>query len=303
MIPFKRLELARRQEVFDWFHQAGRLGCEYSFVNLYLWGRQHAAFVEGYLVVFSHFYGHSMYLFPSGHGPLKPVLEALREDAREREIPFRLTSMSMADCRAVEELYPGQFKFYPDRDGFDYLYEIDHLADLKGKKYQQKRNHINRFLESCPDWRAEPLPPAWIPTCRDLLDRWYRIHLEADPHMQYHLEQLALDRAFQNYEALGLDGLLLLDGDKPIAMTIGSLISPTVYDVNFEKALGEVPGDYAMINRTFARYIREKYPQVQYLDREDDLGLPGLRKAKESYHPDRMVEQYSCVLKEDIDAV
>lgn len=55
MIPFKRLELARRQEVFDWFHQAGRLGCEYSFVNLYLWGRQHAAFVEGYLVVFSHF--------------------------------------------------------------------------------------------------------------------------------------------------------------------------------------------------------------------------------------------------------
>ena len=104
-------------------------------------------------------------------------------------------------------------------------------------------------------------------------------------------------------EALGLDGLLLLDGDKPIAMTIGSLISPTVYDVNFEKALGEVPGDYAMINRTFARYIREKYSQVQYLDREDDLGLPGLRKAKESYHPDRMVEQYSCVLKEDIDAV
>lgn len=209
----------------------------------------------------------------------------------------------MADCQGGGGALPGAFKFYPDRDGFDYLYEIDHLADLKGKKYQQKRNHINRFLESCPDWRAEPITPAWIPTCRDLLDRWYRIHLEADPHMQYHLEQLALDRAFQNYEALGLDGLLLLDGDKPIAMTIGSLISPTVYDVNFEKALGEVPGDYAMINRTFARYIREKYPQVQYLDREDDLGLPGLRKAKESYHPDRMVEQYSCVLKEDIDAV
>lgn len=86
-------------------------------------------------------------------------------------------------------------------------------------------------------------------------------------------------------------------------MTIGSLLTPAVYDVNFEKALGEVPGDYAMINRTFARYIREKYPQVQYLDREDDLGLAGLRKAKESYHPDRMVEQYWCTWKEDIDAV
>ena len=157
MISFKRLDLSRRQEVFDWFNQAGRLGCEYSFVNLFLWGRQHAAFVEGYLVVFSHFFGHSMYLFPSGHGPMKPVLEALQADAREREIPFRMTSMSLADCRAVEELYPGQFQFCPDRDGFDYLYEIDHLADLKGKKYQQKRNHINRFLDACPDWHTEPI--------------------------------------------------------------------------------------------------------------------------------------------------
>ena len=102
MIAFKRLDLTRRQEVFDWFHRAGRLGCEYSFVNLYLWGRQHAAFVEGYLVVFSHFYGHSMYLFPSGHGPLKPVLEALRADAKEREIPFRLTSMSVAMKKLIQ---------------------------------------------------------------------------------------------------------------------------------------------------------------------------------------------------------
>ena len=245
MISFKRLDLSRRQEVFDWFNQAGRLGCEYSFVNLFLWGRQHAAFVEGYLVVFSHFFGHSMYLFPSGHGPMKPVLEALQADAREREIPFRMTSMSLADCRAVEELYPA---------------------------------------------------------CQNLLDKWYRTRLEADPHLNYHLEQLAMDRAFQHYEALGLDGLILFAGDKPIAITMGSLLSPGVYDVHFEKALGEIPGDYAMINREFARYIREAYPQVQYLDREDDMGLPGLRKAKESYHPDRMIEQYWCVLKEEIDA-
>ncbi len=163
MIPFKRLELARRQEVFDWFHQAGRLGCEYSFVNLYLWGASTCRFCGGLSGGVFPFYGHSMYLFPSGHGPLKPVLEALREDAREREIPFRLTSMSVADCRAVEELYPGQFKFYPDRDGFDYLYEIDHLADLKGKKYQQKRNHINRFLKAALIGGQSPSPRPGFP--------------------------------------------------------------------------------------------------------------------------------------------
>lgn len=176
------------------------------------------------------------------------------------------------------------------------------MADLKGKKYQQKRNHINRFLDACPDWHTEPITPSQIPACQNLLDKWYRTRLEADPHLNYHLEQLAMDRAFQHYEALGLDGLILFAGDKPIAITMGSLLSPGVYDVHFEKALGEIPGDYAMINREFARYIREAYPQVQYLDREDDMGLPGLRKAKESYHPDRMIEQYWCVLKEEIDA-
>ncbi len=300
MIPFKRLLPEDRERIYDCFNRAGREGCEYSFVNLYLWGKQLAARVGDYFTVFSHFYGHSMYLFPAGQGDLRPVLEALRQDAGERGIPFRMTAMTQQDCDDVEAAFPGVFQFTPDRDGCDYLYEVEHLAELKGKKYQQKRNHINRFLEAAPQWHAEEITPGLLPVCRQLLDRWYRTRLEEDPHSNFHLEQLATDRALRCYEALALEGLVLFNGEEPVAMTMGSRLSDTVFDVHFEKALGLYPGDYAMINQCFARYIRDKYPEIRYLNREDDMGLPGLRKAKLSYHPDRMVEQFRCFVKEDL---
>lgn len=300
MISFKRLRLEDREAVFRCFNEAGREGCEYSFANLYLWGKQEAAWVDGYLTVFSHFHGHSLYLFPAGRGAIEPVIVALRQDAAKRGIPFRMTAMSAEDCRRVEEAFPGQFQFTQDRDGWDYLYEVEHLAELKGKKYQQKRNHINRFLEQAPQWRVEEITTDNIPICRQILEQWYRIHLQRDPRMKYYLEQLAAERALRHYEALGMEGLLLFNGDEPIALTMGSPLSDTVFDVHFEKALGNYHGDYAMINSCFARHIRQRHPDIQYLNREDDMGLEGLRKAKLSYSPDRMVEQYRCFVKDEL---
>lgn len=299
MIDFQRLDLKDRQTVYECFCGECRQGCEYSFVNLYLWGRQRFAWIDGYFTVFSHYFGKSMYLYPAGHGPLRPVLEKLELDARERGIPFRMTAMTAEDCRVVEEAMPGHFVFVPDRDGSDYLYEIDHLAELKGKHYQPKRNHINRFLEAVPNWRTEEIGHGNLELCRKLLSDWYTAHAISDPDMDYHMEQRAADRALSHYAALELDGLILFDGDEPLALTMGSHLCCEVFDVHFEKALGKVQGDYPMINRTFARYIREKYPRIRYLNREDDMGLPGLRKAKLSYHPDKMVEQYVCFGREE----
>ena len=300
MIDFQRLSLQDRQRIFDCFKEAQREGCEYSFVNLYLWGKQLGAWVGEHFVVFSHYMGHSVYLFPSGKGDVIPVLWEMEKDAKERGIPFRMTALTEEDCQKIEEAFPRRHQFVPDRDGCDYLYEIDHLADLKGKPYQQKRNHINRFLEAAPQWRVEEIGQENIQLCRELLDKWYAHHLELDPKMDYHLERRAVERALRDYEHLGLDGLILFANEQAVAMTIGSPLSDTVFDIHFEKALGEIQGDYAMINRTFARFLREKYPNLEYLNREDDMGLPGLRKAKLSYHPDKMVEQYRCFMKEDL---
>jgi hypothetical protein len=93
--------------------------------------------------------------------------------------------------------------------------------------------------------------------------------------------------------------MLKADG-QVMAFTMGNLIQPDTYDVNFEKAFAHIQGAYPMINREFARYIREKYPEVVYLNREDDMGLPGLRKAKESYHPDILLCKGTAILEESL---
>ena len=109
-------------------------------------------------------------------------------------------------------------------------------------------------------------------------------------------ERQALSRAFAHYGKLGLFGLLLRAEDHVVAFTMGSRINAETVDVHFEKAYGEIQGAYPLINREFARWIRENFPEVQWLNREDDMGLEGLRRSKNSYYPDRMVEKFLAIM-------
>ena len=131
--------------------------------------------------------------------------------------------------------------------------------------------------------------------------QWYAHRHETDPHGSYTLEQIALERALTDPEALGLEGLVLLEGDEILAFTMGSQMRTDTFDVHFEKAREDVDGAYPAINQQFAFHIREKHPQIRFLDREDDMGLEGLRKAKLSYNPDHLIEKYWARLWEDAD--
>ena len=299
MIQFERLLPERKAEYDEFLMNCGQRGCEYSFVNLFLWGRQTAAVWDGYLVLFSHFNGHSVYPFPVGKGDIRPVLDAIIADSRERGIPCRLTSLNQADMEMLEAFYPGQFRFRCDRSDFDYVYNIDDLAELKGKKFQQKRNHLNRFTENYPDHYAEQITRNNMADAHKLIDHWYQSKQQEGPVVDLKLEEVALRRAFANFEQLELEGLILYAGGEPVAVTMGSRLSPDTFDVHFEKARDDIQGAYGAINRAFARYLREKYPELRYLNREDDLGLPGLRKAKQSYNPAFLVEKCWAYLAED----
>lgn len=301
MIDFQNLDPDQKDRYDAYLRTGQERGCEYSFVNLFLWGRQKAAFAGDRLVLFSQFDRRSVYPFPVGPGELKPVTDAIIHDAHKRGVPCCITGMTQADRAELEALYPGRFRYYADRDGFDYVYAIDDLADLKGRKFQKKRNHIHRFEENHPAWRVVALDRENQTAVYDMLCRWYREHLQADPHRDYHLEQLALQRALTFYDRLGLEGLVLMDGDDILAFTIGSRLRCDTFDIHFEKALDSADGAYPTINREFARYLREKYPEIRWLNREDDMGLEGLRKAKLSYCPDHMVEKCWARLWEDED--
>lgn len=301
MIEFKPLALSQKQEYSALLASSGKQGCEYSFVNLYLWGRQQAAMVGQDLVIFSQYNRKTVYLFPVGPEDKKKTLDAIIADAAKRGIPCRLSGLDQDDYALLERLYPGRFSIHFDRDSFDYVYSIDDLAQLPGRKYQKKRNHLNRFRAEHPDYRLEPMTRENLPLVRTLTDRWYEARLAEDPMGDYQLEQRALDRVFRHFEELEMQGLLLWDGDALLAIAMGSFLSEDTFDIHFEKALERTDGTYAAINQGFAAWLREQYPALRYLNREDDMGIEGLRKAKLSYNPDHMVEKSWALLREDRD--
>ena len=297
MLDFKPLHLEQKEE-YDRILQHKTRGCAHSFVNLYLWGRQKAVVHEGNLAVFSQFNGKSMYLFPAGQ-QIAHTLEALMQDAAERGIPFRLTGMMADDCALLEQLYPGRFRYHTDRDHFDYVYDIHALAELKGRKYQRKRNHLNRFYQEHPDCTAVPMTAEMLPQVTELVAAWYESRLDADPTADFHMEKAAIKRALKHFEALGMEGMVLLEHGRMLAMTMGSRIFPDTFDVNFEKAVD--PAAYPAINNAFARHIRQLHPDILYLNREDDMGLEGLRKAKLAYNPQLLEKTWACLLEDGCD--
>lgn len=300
MINFQKITPAQR-EAFAPLLLQNKKSCEYSFTNLCIWGRQQAATVDGFLVFFSQFDRKNVYPFPVGQGQILPVLDAIIADARQRGIPCCITGLNQADMDTLEHYYSGKFRFSCDRGSYDYVYHIDDLADLKGRKFQKKRNHLNRFRSLYPDWRVEPLTPANLEAVQEMAAQWYRARQENDPQGSYHLEQTALERAFRYFTDLALDGLVLYSGDQVLAFSIASPLSEDTMDIHFEKAREDADGAYTAINQAFAQYLREKYPQMRYLDREEDMGLEGLRKAKLSYCPDHLKEKCWARFWEDKD--
>ncbi len=291
MIEFEKLDLSKKDKYLPYLQKSAHRGCGYSLANLFMWGRQKVAIVGGRLTIFSHYAGNTLYPFPAGDADPREALDAIIQDAQQRGIPCRFTSLSCEDKQVLESLYPGRFRYHCGRDTFDYVYDINDLADLKGRKFQQKRNHVNKFVQTFPDYYVKPLDENTLPACRNMVDNWYYRRSIENPNEDIQMEQVAIGRAFRNYEELGLDGLALYAGGKLAAVTMGSFMDEETVDVHFEKADSDIPGAYAMINREFARYLRDKYPNLRYLNREEDMGSAGLRKAKLSYNPHHMVEK------------
>ena len=281
MLNFKKPELSDRGWVQSLYQCSGFRGAEYTFANLYLWSFFYGeiAHYKGFLCQKLTYKGIHQYIYPAGCGDVKPVLEALWQDSREAGRPFVVRSLTKETMAKLEEMFPGRFTYEENRNAFDYLYTVDTLADLAGKKYQAKRNHINRFTENHPDWFTKTITEENLDVCRGIMAAWSESHDDVS-------DKRAMEKAFAHFRELGFEGILLYaDEQTPVGFSMGNRISGDTFDVNFEKSFAHIQGAYPLVNREFARYIRENHPDIVYLNREDDMGLENLRKAKESYHP------------------
>ena len=301
MIDFQKLNLSQKTQYDQYLKHCGERGCEYSLANLYMWGKQKVAFLHSCMAFFSQYERRSVYPFPIGNGDLPAVLDAIIEDAHTRGLECRFVAMTAEDCGLLEERYPGKFVFHPDRTYSDYVYAIEKLADLPGRKYQRKRNHVNRFRQNHPDCATVEITPVLLPKVKEMAESWYAGRMAADPDSDFQMEKKALERALENWDALALEGIALVENGEILAMTAGSRLNEDTFDVHFEKAVEEADGAYAAINQTFASYLHKKYPDLCWLNREDDMGLEGLRKAKLSYYPDHLVVKFWASLREEED--
>lgn len=294
MIHFEPIDLEKKEQYEALLHNSPEHGCEYTFTNLFMWGTQQLAFLENHVILFSEFDCHCFYPFPVGNGDKKAVLETIFADAKERGLCCCLTGLNPEDKQTLETLYPGKFYFQYDRSNSDYVYNIHDLADLKGRKLHRKRNHLKHFQKNHPSCVVEPISDNNIEEIRKFIFDWYQMKLEDTPEENFHNEQAALEKALTYYNELEMEGLILKENVTILGFSLGRQMSPDTFDVHFEKARGDIDGAYTTINNAFANYIREKYPHISYLNREEDMGIAGLRKAKQSYYPHHMVKKYKA---------
>ena len=261
---------------------------DYSFTNMYIWRHEYhtkVSWEDGMLMVGNPHW--LMYSYPKGQADVRKAVEFLREDAHAKDRKLVIRGLTEDTLAKFLPVYGEEFDISEDRNNADYIYTADKLCNLPGRKLSAKRNHINKF-ERNGDWEFVKITEENIDKARAFVAKFY---LEkGDPELES--ESVAIAEMFEHYEELGFVGGLLYQNGEPVAFSAGTRLCQNCMDVHFEKALPHVEGAYTMINREFARMVVAEYPEIEYFNREEDMGLEGLRKAKLSYHPDVLLMKY-----------
>lgn len=270
-------------------------------------GLKSADFAPANLFVWNHVYHHSLaflgerallrvrdtegdfrYLCPVGKGPLAPAIEALRAESRENGLPLTLIGVTDEQLAALAQEMPDAFAATETRDVEDYIYNAEKLSTLSGKKLHAKRNHINAFCEK-HSWRISPLREKHFDACRAIVSGWQ------DEQSDTAAEREAIERALAHFSDLSLFGALLRVDEQPVAFTIGEMLGEDTLCVHFEKALPAWREAYPVINREFVRMVAAQHPALELVNREDDMGLENLRRAKLSWRPAYLLRKHTLI--------
>lgn len=270
------------------------LSCEITPMTLLIWKNyyhQKIAFYEDMMFV-SLGEKSEIFLLPFSKDMEKAV-NLLKEvtKAQNRKLIFLAAEGERLDT--FNSIFGEYFSQKESRDDFEYLYLTENLRNLKGKKYHSKRNHISAFSKAY-NWSYERLTPSILPEVFEMADEWTaEMKQLTDDPQSIEVENIALKEYLPHMEKLNLRGGCIRVDGKIVAFTFGSPINSKVFDVHVEKALPDYRTAYSLINREFVSY---ELSDFRYVNREDDMGLEGLRKAKLSYHPDILLKKY--VIKE-----
>ena len=268
--------------------------CEYCFGNIYMWSDiyDNKIYNDNGIFISADFTDEPIFCYPIGNGDKKSTISKLIEFAKSLNVNLEFFGLTEKDRDVLNYLFPNQFDIHETRDFFDYLYKSEDLANLVGRKYHSKKNHVSYFEKNF-DWKYEPINKDNIEQCLLLNDHWEGLNKQKNPE-EISDENKAIKKALNNYFDLDFEGGVLTIQGEIVAFTFGERLNDNTFCTHVEKAYGNIRGAYQMINREFARQLQDRY---EFINREEDTGSEGLRRAKLSYQPHRLVIKYSAIYK------
>lgn len=297
MEQFKKITIEHKDILTEYLSFRKYRACDLSVGNLILWSdvynTQFAVAGDNLFIKFVE--GSNEYFtFPAGKGDLKQSFEWLFDYCKKHDKEFKLNVVDPSMFEEIENLYPGIFEIFYQRDNADYVYNVEDLKNLSGKKYHGKKNHVNKFKKTHIDWSYEKITDENTAECIEMVKEWCTQNGCCEDKSKAD-EICVLIKGLKLRKELNMiGGIIRLEG-KIIALTLGEQSGDDMFIIHFEKAFSNIDGAYQMINQQFI--INELAESFTYVNREEDMGVEGLRKAKESYYPAFMAEKGIVVKK------
>ncbi len=297
MLQFKPISIEDKILVDPIIKPLNSLSCAHCFADLFIWQNVYKTQIcieDGFVFVKQQLDNTTKYIFPLGNGDVKSAIEKLKQDAKANNKTLVMAAVNGMQKDLLEKIYPNEFEVEGKRDYQDYIYNAESLQTLAGKKLHSKRNFINRFKTSFEgQWEYNAITKENIHDVFEYHLNWCEKYTGQDSE-DFFGETGAISLALKNFEQLELEGGFLKLNGEIIAFTLGSKANEEIYIMHIEKADHTISGSYQMINNLFAI---ENFNDVKYVNREEDLGIEGLRKAKLSYYPAMLADNYMVTMK------
>ncbi len=322
-MKFRLPQLFDRSTVTIAVADSGYTGSDASFANIFLLRQKYGtqiALQDGFLFRYYNGVGSRRgYTFPLGEGDASAAIALIVEDARESGRPLEFCLVDEPRAQILRENFD-TLHFEENRGDSDYIYSAEGLATLAGNQYRKKRNHISRFTRTYGQFELREISPANIADALEVEKRWLNVESlgesdvpdcectcecreaawaeRSEDEKSRLSEYCAIVEAIEHFDELGMKGAVLYVEGKPVGMTMASEIAPGAWDIHFEKVIDEyaVNGGYAIINKLFAE--RLVAAGAKSINREEDINIEGLRKAKLSYYPQTILDKSHIVILE-----
>lgn len=295
-------DISNFPQIEGFINQQSESGCDLDAVNIFLYQLKYSTkiciyknwLLRKYKENDSIYYGFPVKIeTETDSADFQEIIDLLKDDALQSNAELQIYFATDTQLELLKTLKHCSYTCEKNRDLADYLYLQKNLAELAGSKYSKKRGHINQFLKKHPDAKFLPLAKENFSEAIKVEQKWLS-QMDAADSADLVTEQTLISNAIENFESLNLTGGIVICDEKPVAMCLASRTNQVCTDIHFEKAIMPYAKDgaYAFINQNFAKTIT-----TEYINREEDLGFENLRKAKNSYYPDQLLEKSVIIFK------